>query len=101
MEKNIYRDFYLLEKDKKEETEAWSFSNFHQAASTIDGMDFLGRNSPLDFRNGTATYKIKGVKVSHWEEHEPEYSVLEVKLEGNESAIGKVEKIINKTILPN
>jgi hypothetical protein len=80
-------------------TEQWAFDRFH-SAMICGGVEFSGRDYPLDCRNGTAEYVMDGVKITHFQELEPEYDIIEVKLKSDdERALGEVEKRIKALML--
>lgn len=101
MEKQIYHDLGTPNFRDPKNTPLWEIGAFHPAVSGIDGIEYLGRNTSLDCRNGTAKYQLKCVEITHFQEIEPEYEIIGVKLKGEDEAIlGEVEKIIKVSILP-
>ncbi|MBT5021300.1 hypothetical protein HOK51_09200 [Candidatus Woesearchaeota archaeon] len=85
--------------EELKEREKWEFYNFHTKVGANKDFIFLGRNSPLDFRNGTANYQYKDAKINHWQEFEPEYSIVEVKVLSEDVTLAsEVENLIKRIV---
>ena len=99
MEKQIYHVLGTPSIRDIKDSGFWEIGEFHPAVNGIDGIEYLGRTTPLDYRNGTATYRLRGVEITHFQQMEPEYEIIEVKLKSeDEKNLSVIEKIIKLSI---
>jgi hypothetical protein len=99
MEKTIYHVLGTPSFKDIKNSGFWEIGEFHSAVKSFDGIEYLGRNTPLNYRNGTATYRLRNVDITHFQEIEPKYEIIEVKLNGDDKTdLSVVEKIIQLSI---
>ena len=88
--------------------EYWNSDDFYYTMRSIPGVNFVSSDNPseqgesprLNSRHGETVYQLDDVKIVHSTAIEPEYSIVNVTLDGdNQAALERVGKAITEAVL--
>ena len=70
-----------------------------KALCTYGGIEYLGTNTHHYGRNGTTKYKYKDIEITHFQDIDPQYEIIDVTLKGeDERTLSVIERLINLSV---